>query len=380
MNMLKAAILSLSMLTVMAGAAPAPALAEIARHFSDSHSLLIKMVISLPGIFIMITAALFNKISAVISDKSMALIGLVLYLAGGVGASLSSDIYTLLCFRAILGVGVGLFMPLSTGLISYYFEKSQQEKLMGYSSALNNFGGVLALSLSGLLVSIHWRYSFLIYLMGLPALILILFFLPKKKAEKKQRLETGSSAVKDVFIYGIIILMVMIIFYTLPTNFALIMKSEGLLSKPFIGIVLSIQTLAAVIAGLKLSSFIKIFKGFAKYAGSSFLFGGFLLLSLSQSLALIIPALFLAGLGLGLNMPILISQFSLNSSKENVNTAMAFMTGMIYFGQFISPIFIKGVQTAFGIIDIRFPFYASVAFSLLLIILLTKVRVKFAVK
>ncbi|HEY5562272.1 MAG TPA: hypothetical protein VIK72_11055 [Clostridiaceae bacterium] len=46
-------------------------------------------------------------------------------------------------------------MPLSTGLISYLFDKKEQSKLMGYSSAMNNLGGIIALSISGSLVSLN---------------------------------------------------------------------------------------------------------------------------------------------------------------------------------------------------------------------------------
>ena len=52
---------------------------------------------------------------------------------------------------------------------------------MGYSSAMNQMGGVIATLLSGLLANISWRVSFLVYLMGLISIVLCLFYLPNDK-------------------------------------------------------------------------------------------------------------------------------------------------------------------------------------------------------
>ena len=52
---LMVSILSLSLLTVMAGAAVAPALGVIQAYFADSNPLFVQMVISVPAIFIVIT-------------------------------------------------------------------------------------------------------------------------------------------------------------------------------------------------------------------------------------------------------------------------------------------------------------------------------------
>ena len=48
-------ILSLSLLTVMSGAAVAPALGVIQEYFADSSPVLVQMIISIPAIFIVIT-------------------------------------------------------------------------------------------------------------------------------------------------------------------------------------------------------------------------------------------------------------------------------------------------------------------------------------
>ena len=70
------------------------------------------------------------------------------------------DICVLLFLRAILGISVGLIMPLSTGLLAFYFPPEEQARLMGLSAAMNQMGGVVATLLAGLLATIEWNYAF----------------------------------------------------------------------------------------------------------------------------------------------------------------------------------------------------------------------------
>ena len=166
-----ATILSMSLLTVMAGAAIAPALGIIKAHFTNVPDLLIQLIVSIPALLIIITNLFFLKISQHLRTRAIATTGLLLYIIAGAGCFFINDIYLLLLMRAVLGVSVGLIMPLSTGLLAYYFPPEEQARLMGLSAAMNQMGGVVATLLAGLLATIEWNYAFLVYLLGLIALL-----------------------------------------------------------------------------------------------------------------------------------------------------------------------------------------------------------------
>ena len=158
-------ILSLSLLTVMAGAAVAPALDVIKNSFPNTSQTLIQMIISIPSLFIFLTNMIFPRLCKIFRAKELAVSALILYAFGGCAAGLFSNIYVILMFRAVVGIGVGIIMPMSTGLISFYYTRDKQDRLMGYSSAMNQMGGVISTFLSGILAAVSWRLSFLVYLM-----------------------------------------------------------------------------------------------------------------------------------------------------------------------------------------------------------------------
>ena len=180
-----AGILSLSLLTVMAGAAVAPALGVIQAYFSDTNPLFVQMIISIPAIFIVITNFIFPKLCRTFGAKTLVIIGLLFYTAGGCAAGLFSNIALVLVMRALVGIGVGIIMPLSTGLLAFYFPPRMQGKLMGQSSAMNQMGGVVATLLSGILAGFSWRASFLVYLMGLISIVLCGIFMPDEKIQQQ---------------------------------------------------------------------------------------------------------------------------------------------------------------------------------------------------
>lgn len=176
-----ATILSMSLLTVMAGAAIAPALGIIKAHFSEAPAMLVQFIVSMPALLIIITNLFFLSLSRVLRTRAIATTGLLLYVVAGAGCFFVDDIYLLLAMRALLGVSVGLVMPLSTGLLAYYFPPEQQAQLMGLSAAMNQMGGVVATLLAGLLATIEWNYAFLVYLLGLIALVMVWLWLPDEQ-------------------------------------------------------------------------------------------------------------------------------------------------------------------------------------------------------
>jgi len=372
MRKLKLTILSLSLVTVMSGAAVAPALGEIAQYFHNTDTLLIKLIITLPALFIILTSLLFSFIANKFSSKTIAVAGLLLYIIGGNAAGLSNTIYGVLAFRAVLGIGVGLIMPLSTGLIAFYFDKNEQSKLMGYSSAMNNLGGIIATVLSGYLVALNWRYSFFIYLVGVVVLILVIIFLPKTEIRKSST-TIEIKEISRISPYVVCMFITMIIFYTVPSNFAIIVSDEHLVPTSFIGLLMAVQTIASFVVGMTLSILLKRFHRYSKFLGPGLLAIGLFCLSITSNILLVILGLIAIGIGLGIMIPILNSQVSLHVKKENMTSAMAIMSAMLYLGQFLSPIITDGLQSIFNLNGVQVPFYIAMIMALGLTISLIKI-------
>lgn len=182
--MLKPTIISISMATVMAGAAISPALGLIAKAFPNASPTMIKLILTAPSIMIIPFSFLSSYLTFKITKRTIIMIGLLIYLIGGIGPQLVSTIEMILVLRLFLGAGVGLVMPLSMSLINDYFTGKERTKMMGYNSAFSNFGGIITMLLAGWLATFGWRTPFNVYFLGLIIFMMIFFSYRRGKSKK----------------------------------------------------------------------------------------------------------------------------------------------------------------------------------------------------
>ncbi len=351
-------ILSLSLLTVMAGAAVAPALGVIQEYFADSSPVLVQMIISIPAIFIVITNSIFPRLCKRFGAKALTMIGLLLYTVGGCIAGAFSQIVLVLIMRAFVGIGVGIIMPLSTGLLSFYFPPEKQAKLMGYSSAMNQMGGVVATLLSGVLATISWRLSFLVYLMGFFSIILCVIFVPNDRIHRSEESAVDKDAEvsaahddKGVFrqnyVYIIAMFLLMTTFFLYPANFAMETVQASVIPARYIASIMAGADLIAFFGGLLFVALKKICGRFARFLAPILFLAGYLLL-LAGGWFGVLAGSACIGFANGVGVPFIIFEASVRAGKAAATTVMPLISAALYLAQFLCPILMSIVRMLFG--------------------------------
>lgn len=362
------------MLTVMAGAAVSPALANISAHFAGVDPYLIKLILTLPGLCIMLSNMVFPLFLKRFDVKTIVLIGLGFYTIGGTAGAFTDNIYLLLVTRALIGIGVGLIMPMSTGLLAYYFESKEQKKLMGYSVAANNLGGILAMSLSGYLASIRWYYSFYVYLLGIVATIFVLIYLPKDRIEKQgSKLDKGILKEKALQIFAMF--LTMMAFFAYITNFSMQSVSENIIQGGQVGIWMSFNSIGAMICALNFGKLAKKLGNKVEYLGLGSFLLAFVLLTVCSSKIAYIIASFAIGSGMGITMPCINSNAVKNIDKRKATTIMSVMSMSMYLGQFVSPALSSVIMKAVGSESLRIP-YIMAGSAIILVMVITHIDCK----
>lgn len=364
---IKTTILSISLLTVMAGAAVAPALGVIRSFFSESSNILIQLIISLPALFIIITNLGFPFLCRFLGTRTIAFAGLVMYVIAGSFAFFADTIGVLLVFRAVLGVSVGLLMPLSTGLLAYYYPPEQQSTLMGEAAAMNQLGGVVATLLAGLLASISWRLSFLVYLSGLISIILVMRFLPNDiLLSKRTRIPVKTLLKFHPSVAGM--LLVMMIFFVFPANYAIIATRQGRFTSGGITLIMVAYDVIAFFTGLLFGHIMIICRRSIKYFAPVLFFFSYLVLSLSPSLPATFVALLLGGIANGVGVPYINTIASIKGGKDAVTTVMPLVSASLYLGQFASPLVVRFLSKSFFTGDICAPYKVAMILSVIFLV------------
>ncbi len=335
-------ILSISLLTVMAGAAIAPALGVISNHFNRCSPLLIQFVVSLPAFFIILTNLLFPLLCKQMKTRTIALTGLMLYVSAGAGVFFTDNIWTLLVMRALIGVSVGMIMPLSTGLLAYYYPPEQQASLMGLSAAMNQMGGVIATFLAGILAGIGWNYAFLVYLLGFIAIILVALFLPNERLSGGAGISLGLIRLFHPSVTGMF--LVMILFFIYPTNFAL--TASHILSGTGITLVMVGLDVVAFLVGLVFGSLMRSFPSIIKYMAPLAFMAGYLCLTSGACIIALIAGSALIGIANGVGVPYLNTIGSIKAGRDAATTVMPLLSAALYLGQFLSPLIVSPAAAA----------------------------------
>ena len=376
------AILSISLLTVMAGAAMAPALGAIKEHFSSCSPMTVQLIVSLPALFIILTTFAFRPLCRLMRTRTLALTGLTLYVLAGAGAFFVDDIALLLVLRALLGVSVGMVMPLSTGLLSFYFPPEEQSRLMGFSAAMNQMGGVVATLLAGILASVEWRYAFLVYLAGLLAALLVAIFLPNERLNNEndnenenrgsQTLNSKHSTLNLLRKFHpsvTAMLFIMLLFFVYPTNFALTARAQGVPMLTTTLIMVGLDVVAFVV-GLLFGWLMLGLRRQMKYAAPLFFLAGYAVLAFVPGLEGMIIGSALIGLANGAGVPYVNTIASIKGGKEAAVTVMPLISAALYLGQFLSPFIVEPLSRAiqnseFGIQNSNAPYLVAMCLAVL---------------
>ena len=167
------AIWSISALTSLPGLAVSPILGDLTKIFPKATDLDIQMLTSLPSLLIIPFILLGGKLTEKVDYVRVLKVGLWLFAASGVLYLISNRMWQLIVVSALLGIGSGLIIPLSTGLVSRYFVGTYRVKQFGLSSAITNFTLVIATAVTGYLAEVSWHLPFLVYLLPLVSILLV---------------------------------------------------------------------------------------------------------------------------------------------------------------------------------------------------------------
>ena len=354
--MLKPTILSISMATVMAGAAISPGLGLIAKAFPEANQTMIKLILTAPSLMIIPFSFLSSYLTRYLRKRTIALLGLFIYVLGGIAPQFMPTIELILALRLLLGIGVGLLMPLDTSLINDYYTGKERSSVMGYNSALSNFSGIVTMLIAGWLASFSWRLPFNVYFLGLLIFMLVFFFLPKGEIQKPPNQENKLRIPASVFLYSIAMGGIMLAYYSIAANMALFLEQNNLGEATLAGIIISLTTVGGMVTSLLL---VQIELAFKKYVVPIMLIGmslGFALLTWTRSIGSIMISVILIGFGQGVLFPVLTLKAIDCVPLHQVDLTASIVSSFIFLGQFLSPIVLDGLGLLLGNTAISFQY------------------------
>lgn len=372
-------IWSVSALTSLPGLAVSPILGELSTIFPHATELDIQMLTSLPSLLIIPFVLLAGKLAEKRDFIRLLRVGLWLFAASGVLYLFSSRMWQLMAVSALLGIGAGLIIPLSTGLISRYFTGEYRVRQFGYSSAITNMTLVVATAVTGYLAEVHWRLPFAVYLLPLISLVLSAYL---KKDAASVTIKQAAAIIPPIQStpvisgkYGIHIrhLVQLMLFYGLVTyvvlavtfNLPFLMEAHHF-SSGNSGLMISLFFLAIMAPGFMLDSLVKLLGNKTKLYSLLAIAIGLLLIWISPTERLIVPGCILVGLGYGIIQPLIYDKTVDTAIPQKTTLALAFVMVMNYLAILLSPFITDFFQWIFHTGSQEFPFIFNLCITILI--------------
>lgn len=344
------AIWSVSAIVSLPGLAISPILDDMQSIFPHASELEVQMLESLPSLLIIPFMLLAGRWAVRGNKMTLLVVGTAIFLLSGVWCTTSQTLVELIVASTLVGVGAGMIIPLSTGLIVDYFTGDKRVKQLGISSAVNNLTLVVATSAVGYLADVEWHLAFVVYL--LPAVTLLLIptlSRTKPQPEPKSGAQNRQTKLNVKIIVGLVLFYFAITYTSLIVtyNTSYVASLAGMRSSEA-GVIISLFFLAIMAPGFMLNRIIAIFGRAVNLWSLMAMCIGLLLMSMPHpsAIALTLGAI-LTGLGYGVMQPIIYDKAATNAPPHLSTLALAIVMTTNYLAILVAPFMIDGIDHLF---------------------------------
>ncbi|MEL4457391.1 MFS transporter [Lutimonas vermicola] len=338
----KVVLLLVSSLTIMSMITISASLPDMTKAFSDvpNGPKLVKLVLSFPGLFIALSAIVAGMFIDKFGRLRLLGISLVLYALGGVSGYWLDNLYLILAGRAVLGVSVGISMTIVTTLVADYYQGKSRQKFAGLQIAVMSIGGIVFITLGGILADISWRAPFLIYFFSLLILPFCYLYLKEPKRDlKAQESQTGIKSPAIIWFVFINVMLMWILFFIIPIQIPFYLKDLGVEKNSMIGLAIASSTFFSAVAAFSYSRIKDKFSFHQIFALGYFLMAvAFAFIAAGHSYFMVMLGMLFAGLGMGIMIPnanIWVMQLA---PPEIRGREIGRLTTFWFLGQFLSPL------------------------------------------
>ena len=369
------AIYSISMVTSLPGLAISPILGKLETIFHSASELQLQMLESLPSFVIIPFILLAGKLSLKKNRKKLLIAGLSIFFVCSVVYPFANSMWFLLLISGVLGIGAGMVIPFSTGLVADYFSGNYRRKQLGYVSAITNFSLVLATLLAGFLAGINWHFSFIVYCISGISLYFAFFLDSTPPYVTNNTAATGNPPMKSDTIRTKWPVKLMLLYYlitllalTVPFNLALYMHNLHLGSSNTSGTLISVFFLTMSLPGLFLNRVIGFLKQNTNFFSLLLISVGLIFFAFKVNLFLLTIGVICIGLGYGIMQPFIYDKTASHASPSRSVYVLSLVMVMNYVAIITYPFFLKLLQKIFHTDSSYFPYLLfmsiSVAFTI----------------
>jgi multidrug resistance protein len=141
--------------------------------------------IMLSTALVAVSVPVYGKLSDLFGRKPVVLWGIGLFLAGSIMCGVAWNIWLLIAFRVVQGLGAGAIQPTTITMVGDLYSVRERAKVQGYLASVWGIASVVGPTLGGVFSEyINWRWIFFV---NIPLCLLAAFMIGRRFHEKFER-------------------------------------------------------------------------------------------------------------------------------------------------------------------------------------------------
>lgn len=366
-----------------------PAISDISAAFPNASASTVQLLMSVPGIFVVILSFITAGLTAKFSKKFLIGVGLVcLLLTGVLGVLFHGSLQILFAWSCVMGLGMGLVIALTASLISDYFDGKEKANLMGLQTSAGNIGSMIMTAVGGVLTAVAWHLDYLVYFIALPGLLLLLFFIPsgspsaKTEEGKPEAADTnpdtktsGGGAMNllkspRVWMYVIFSFLILFLFNAGPTNLSMYVSEFEIGTTVVSGTAASVFLLGGTLSGIAFGPVARKLGVCTVPVGFALAAVGFSIIVLQPSIVCLYAGSLIAGMSISMVSPQALMQISAQcTTPQESALASALVFAGANIGTFLTPMITNIAQAVSGSDSTRYRFLVAIVLAIVVTVI-----------
>jgi EmrB/QacA subfamily drug resistance transporter len=148
---------------------------------------LVSWVFSLYLLTASVSTPIYGKLADLYGRKNTLSVGIIIFLIGSFACGLSQNMYHLMAFRAVQGLGAGAIYTITYTIVGDQFSLSERAKVQGWLSSIWGISSLIGPFIGGVIIDmLSWHWIFFVNIpFGIISILLIQKYV-KESFEKKE--------------------------------------------------------------------------------------------------------------------------------------------------------------------------------------------------
>ncbi|MEG1478190.1 MAG: MFS transporter [Clostridiales bacterium] len=346
-------VLIVSSLALMVDMAIYPAVDAIYQDFADINMVLVNFFITGPALLIIIGSIICGLLVQIIGKKTILAASYLLFCISTIFSSGMDNFYFLLAMRTIAGLTAGFISVSSVGLIAELFiDENRRSRMMGLYTAVMSILGAIMTYAAGWLAIINWHYVFYAYIIAIPVLVGVIFFIPKTAPERKTAIE-GSTPDKMPWKRTSALAIAAFIFSSMYsvilTMVAVYLVELSIGDSSTVGLLEALGALGSMVTGFAFSFIYMRTKRATPIIFAGLMAVGYLMLAYTINLPMICIAKTILGGMYGLGYAYYLMAAAMIAPPSKASLSISIANSAVYGGIFVGPYVCPLIQYLFHV-------------------------------